>query len=198
MSNFLDRNKVLLTEIAQSAPLRKGPLIGKSTMTTVYQLGSYYSAHLDQVVHLALKEHPYESRGLMDLAVIQVIAEKCPNVYDELPLVHGFLRGKPDEYIGVITEDFSEGRIHKIEEGKDRGFFVFPEAPHELKGTVARADIDTYDLAASSFFVNGKRRIGDFNSFYSGMDIEELERRFMISRISSELEKYVIRISYDP
>ena len=202
MNDYLERNKALIDEIGRLKSLRRGKVIGKSSSgTTTTNLGSYESSYLEKTVYLAVKQNPnfnYEDRVAWDLAIIVAIADKCPKLYPELPIVYGILRNGQGKDIGVLTEDFSEGGKFPPEGVTKRGFMmIFPGAPHELKGIVVNHNIDDYDLASSAFLVNGQRRLGDFNNLKQGLEVNELLARFPFAEISGNLSEHRVTIDYE-
>ena len=201
MTSYLTRNQVLLQEIAQTALLQRGSIIGISeNETKVSTLGSYHSQTLERTLFLALKEfrRDIEIEVLRSLSILEVIAERFPHLRDELPTIYGLLKNRLGKPIGVITEDFSEGRRYKVDDVADKLFGAkYPHlVPHELQSLTGK-ESELFDLASVAFLVNGKRRLGDFNLILQGMTANERLERFPISDIYDNLDSHTLRINYD-
>lgn len=172
---YLERNRLLIAEIRENLELSRGGEIARSdTGTLVYSLGHYQSRMLGKELYLALKDKESHRNAIdrfvaQDLGLIRVIEQRFPHLLGEFPVVHGVVRNSTGKPLGVITEDFTQGRKYPIRfmNGDDK-------LPVELSDAFT-CPLDLDELATTCFLVNGKRRIGDFGEFYKGLWVGNLD-----------------------
>jgi hypothetical protein len=175
-------------------------LAGDKKRKTVFtSLGSYNSAYLGCNVPVGVKmslvREPFLmiARAPVELAVINAIYERFPSLAEELPLFYGLLY-KGDEFIGILTEDFSDGRRHEVREVFSPPHLAYPRhAPLELQKLFGE-ETDAIDLASMAFMVDGRRRLGDFDNLPMPSEFYESIR---FPEIHGLMNRYVLRIDYD-
>src|SRR3989338_2811775 len=171
--SYLHRNRRLIEEIRQ-IPLKRGALVGKSKVsnTTFTAVGSYKSEVLGRELFLGVKEYQekfnvYFWNAILpeELAILERISKS--SLGEEIPVVYGHLRDREDRHIGVLCEDFSQGRRFEVREISPHSKSNIPIELRETFGAT-RYEMDDVDiLSYVGFMVNGQRRLGDFNSLLS-------------------------------
>ena len=200
--DYLERNRALLEEIRRLCTLRRGELVGESDFsgTRFASLGSYNSGVLDGHLFLGLKEYSnkrwertsFADSGLAhELTIIDAISKST--LRDELPVVFGHLRDKEGKHIGVLCEDFSQGGRYEVKCISYRQTELMPRELRKIFGATGFEMDDKDQLEYVGFMVNGKRRLGDFNSFLGPRLAEEVRGYPTFDAITRDLEHYIVR-----
>jgi|SRR3989344_1854397 len=194
--NYLERNKALIEEIRNCHELKIGKEISRSEADSgmgaiVYSLGNYASRILNNELHLILKDketiRPSLERFVSrDLGLFRVIESRFLHLLPEFPIVYGMVLDADGQNFGFLSEDFTEGGKYEIKP-------EYMDAPFELANAFGHT-IDETELATTSFCVNGKRRIGDFGEFYSGLSIRKWDEIIPARDISQNIQDFTVRL----
>ena len=199
---YLERNHALFEEMGRSLKPQRGVVVGKSAQSTFTTTGHYESGILKRDSYTGVREtrrlkgDDYMYQAARGLAFIIAIERQTPHLMEELPDFYGLLED-PENVVGILTEDFSEGRKYRVEEVTRPWDMPISddEIPRELE-RIKREAMGAHDLATMCFLVNGKRRIGDFGEMFSGLNISELAERFPIEELLGQLDRYTLHIDY--
>lgn len=216
--NYLERNQLLIAEIGQNLRLRRERVIAEINRegyftpikTTVTSVGSYKSTVLDHDLFVCLKEYTDRTdellvdRVLFELSLMRAIEQKAPYLLPECPLLYGLVSYRKGKPFGTITEDFSRDGIYPVEQvkflGRSHGNNQVPienitKILREITGdSLLSTDEEIRNMC---FYVNGKRRIGDFDGIFGRLLYSrEIDKRLPIDDLLRDVDKYTLRIDY--
>ena len=190
---YLERNAAIIAEINNKTAsgevilLRRGHVALNEARTTRFEsVGSFSSPSVNNEIHMGVKtynaylggDHLVRMMFARDLAMVSAIAERIPELADEVPTFFALLETKAEEVQGFLMEDFSKDGTEGVDTvnhivGRDRNLL-----PDALKILIPKAS--DIALATASFRVGAarRRRLGDFNSLPNEMSLEEWETTF--------------------
>ena len=165
--DYLERNAKLLSEIHSTVGLGPRRLVDQGKSHRVSSIGSFHSITLDTQVFVALRE-PLGERSVdasfySDLTAICWIYDNFSELRGELPLFYGISTDAHGRK-GFITEDYSKNKVHPVEDVSEIGIWRWQELIPKQLLIGPLSEVDPYDLAKACFMVDGRRRMGDFDS----------------------------------
>ncbi len=191
--SYLERNAELIAEVGQNLRLKRDEVVGSSGQTTVYVSGSYHSSILGHELFVGIKQCTSpDMQVAIALSFISVVTEKMPELASELPLFCGLVVGRVNKPLVVITEDFSEGNKHRVFGCSPRDIL-----PVELSHVFEGQSIHPFELRHLCFMVNGRRRMGDFNSIMGDLPSKDKFRIFPIVDLYKGLGRFTLKVDYD-
>ena len=202
--DYLDQYQIVLREIEENLSLENKILLVDNGKTRVFSCGQYDSVTLNRIVPIGIKKPSSPDswdprfRAIAELSIIRSIAQYLPELIDKLPLFYGLAVNERNEDLFIITEDFSQGGVHRVVDITD----VLKDPIREvaelslIKDLIdnPEADLD-FDLARSCFLVNGKIRFGDFLHLRLYIKPEDrLFGKFGIYDIERTLDRFTIHV----
>jgi hypothetical protein len=161
---YLDRSEAFICELVANdlASRSVGFEIGRSAKTITSALGTI---EIDGAVHHLALKWGYSSLSAMysrlvhESAQICVIAEKAPEVEPKLPYFVAGLTAGDDCFVGIITEDATQGGVLPIRDMK------LTESTRQVltTGFGGTEFFDTWEMDYTvAFDVGGEERLLDF------------------------------------
>lgn len=208
--SYLDRNRALLDEVKQRLKLSR-TLRGQGSKTLFYSAGKYESDILVESVYVGIKQPRYSGiwplgppwRAAAELSIILAIEREYPDMLSKCPVFLGLLNDKNDKPVGLVTEDFSKGGLHKVRDAAEvytNPKLAIPEI-RKLRKLIGNPNVneDTLgaDLIRACFVVNGGIKIGDFDTLPAFFGGEDFSRIRMQLDLEKELDAYSLHLDYD-
>ena len=197
--NYLERNELIMVEVTQQlekGTFQRGQETGpRGTSMKFASIGSFPSLVLGRDLFVGLKEEiegdTVDIRVDMELARIAVIAKHLPDLEPALPMFHGLMVDSAGRKSAIITEDFSEGGLYKI--GIDIPSVMLPRELIKIDSYLR--EWEESELKKMCFIVGGigRLRIGDFDSFLFGQNMEQVLTRFPIDCTFEDFIRYTER-----
>ncbi len=197
---YLERNKLVLSELRdKNISFVCQDIVGQSSWQVFYTAGVVDSSVLGKPIHIGIKRRSTEFRDstgyltkerfVNELAILSAISNGFPGLSESLPEFYGMLVNRQGIAVGIITEDFSEGGLHKVREG---GF-----SPYKVRSLFVEGSVNDDYIQRSAFTVNGKTRLGDFWYFWRHEDEEENAKRVGVDRIRQRIADFTLEVDLE-
>ena len=194
---YLERNKLVISELRDKKVLLTcQDIVGQSTREVFYSAGVVDSIVIGKPIFVGIKKRSAEFSDTGDyltrirfeneLAIISAISNNFPELTEKLPLFYGVLVNKQGVAIGILTEDFSEGGLHKVREGG--------MSPYKVRSLFVEGSLSDDHIQSSAFTVNGKTRLGDFWYFGDYKDREENAKRVGVDRVQQRIADFTLEV----
>lgn len=196
-NSYLERNGLFISELReQNFTFVCQQVVGQSTREVFYTAGIFDSAILRKPIHIGIKKRGAEFSDLggdltrlrfeNELAIISAISENFPELAEKLPLFMGLLVNRQGVAVGIVTEDFSAGGMHRVREGG--------ASPYKVRSLFVEGSLPDDHIQRSAFTVNGKTRLGDFWYFGNSKDEEENAKRVGVDKIQQRIADFTLEV----
>lgn len=198
---YLERNRAIVKELRKlwvSSGERVSTDSLEATKTLFIPMGSFHSPTLGKEMFVGMKRYPSPSMAFLiqyrapeEIATIAAIAEHLPDYRDLLPQFYAVLTNVRGEKIGLLMEDFSQGKRLEVY----HSLYV----PEDIRNLFGRDVLEEDYVENMSFKVEGELKFADFYPFFKTTMREQGLVRFpmkdAMTQVTRTIMQHTIRVS---